>query len=471
VNHNTWLLLDTTLAVAALVVLIAWLKLNSFVALALVSLAAGLAAPMDPSKVAASFADGVGGILGKIAVVIGLGAILGQMLAESGGAERIATALVNSFGPRWLALAFVAAGFSIGLPVFFQVGLVLLIPIAETSAGKMGVRLSRFGLPLVAGLSVSHGLIPPHPGPMAALGLLHADVGKTILYGLLVGAPTAIIAGLAFARVNCGSDAAEALQPNPDRPPPPNGAPNVATALLTILLPVGLMMLGACAELVLAHGAEPRRWLLFFGDPTVAMLIAVLVSFYSLGLARGFSRRQILEFCNTSLLEIGGVLLIVGAGGGFSQVLRDSGVNDAVKELAARLPVSPLVLGWLLAAAVRVATGSATVAMVAACSLLQNVADTPGLRPELLLLAAGAGSLVLSHVNDGGFWLVQRYVRLTVPQTLRTWTIMETMISIVALGFVLLLAEAIGPKGPAPRATVADAASVRADAGSVGNIP
>jgi GntP family gluconate:H+ symporter len=444
VNHNTWLLLDTALAVAALVVLIAWLKLNSFVALALVSLAAGLAAPMDPSKVAGSFADGVGGILGKIAVVIGLGAILGQMLAESGGAERIATALVNSFGPRWLALAFVAAGFLIGLPVFFQVGLVLLIPIAETSAGKIGVRLSRFGLPLVAGLSVSHGLIPPHPGPMAALAILHANVGKTILYGLLVGAPTAIIAGLAFARVNCGSDAAETLKQPPDRPPPPNGAPNFCTALMSVLLPVGLMMLGACAELVLADGTKVRRWLLLLGDPAVAMLIAVLVSFYSLGLARGFSRRQILGFCNTSLLEIGGVLLIVGAGGGFSQVLRDSGVNEAVKELALRLPVSPLVLGWLLAAAVRVATGSATVAIITSAGLVVPLAvGNTALSPELLILAMGAGSLVLSHVNDGGFWLVQKYVRLTVPQTLRTWTIMDTIISAVALGFVLLLAAVL----------------------------
>ncbi len=187
-SHNAWLLLDTALAVAALVLLVAWLKLNSFVALTVVSLAAGLAAGMEPSKVAGSFADGVGGVLGKIAVVIGLGAILGQMLAESGGADQIATALVRGFGGRRMALAFVAAGFLIGLPVFFQVGLVLLIPIAEVSAEKMGVALSRFGLPLVAGLSASHALIPPHPGPLAAVTALHADIGKTILFGLLVGA-------------------------------------------------------------------------------------------------------------------------------------------------------------------------------------------------------------------------------------------------------------------------------------------
>jgi gluconate:H+ symporter, GntP family len=458
-THNTWLLLDTALAVAALVALIAWLKLNSFVALALVSLAAGLAAGVEPSKVAAAFAGGVGAVLGKIAVVIGFGAILGQMLAESGGAERIAGALVNGCRRRWLWLAFVAAGFLIGLPVFFQVGLVLLIPIAETSAEKLGVRLSRFGLPLVAGLSASHGLIPPHPGPMAALAALHADAGRTILFGLLIGAPTAILAGLVFSRVNCGTDSADLPLPIAARIAPPKGAPGLWTALFTVLLPVGLMILGAGAQVMLSdppelhHGLDftensivggLRRWLLFAGDPVVAMLIAVLVSFYTLGIARGFSRRQILGFCNTSLLDIGGVLLIVGAGGGFSYVLIASGVNEAVKELAEGLLVPPLVLAWLIAAVVRIATGSATVAIIAAAELMSHMATaTAGIRPELLVLATGAGSLVFSHVNDGGFWLVQKYVRLTVPQTLRTWTIMETMISLVALGLILLLHAAL----------------------------
>ena len=454
-SHNTWLLLDTALAVAALVALIAWLKVNSFVALALVSLAAGLAAGVEPSRVAAAFAGGVGAVLGKIAVVIRLGAILGQMLAESGGAERIAGALVNGCRRRWIWLAFVAAGFLIGLPVFFQVGLVLLIPIAETWAEKLGLRLSRFGLPLVAGLSASHGLIPPHPGPMAALAALHADAGRTILFGLLIGAPTAILAGLAFSRVNCGADFAEVPSPSAARIAPPKGAPGLWTALFTVLLPVGLMILGAGAQIMLPDPPELhhwldftenpivgglRRWLLFAGDPVVAMLIAVLVSFYTLGIARGFSRRQILGFCNTSLLDIGGVLLIVGAGGGFSYVLIASGVNEAVKELAEGLLVPPLVLAWLIAAVVRIATGSATVAIIAAAELISHMATaTAGIRPELLVLATGAGSLVLSHVNDGGFWLVQKYVRLTVPQTLRTWTIMETMISLVALGLILAL--------------------------------
>jgi GntP family gluconate:H+ symporter len=444
-SHNTWLLVDTALAVAALVALIAWLKVNSFVALALVSLAAGLAAGMEPSQVAASFAEGVGNILGKIAVVIGLGSILGQMLAESQGADRIATALVSGFGRRGMALAFVAAGFLIGLPVFFQVGLMLLIPIAETSAERMGVRLSRFGLPLVAGLSVSHGLIPPHPGPMAALAALHADAGKTILFGLLVGAPTALLAGLVFARTNCGSDSIESAA-RPARIAPPRGALSLATALFIVLLPVGLMIARAIAELTLGKESMPRRWMAFAGDPSVAMLVAVLAAFYLLGTARGFSPRQILGFCNDSLTDVGGVLLIVGAGGGLSAVLIGADVDKAVNELADRLAVSPLVMAWLMAAVVRVATGSATVAISTAAQLVAKLADAnPAIRPELFVLAMGAGSLVLSHVNDGGFWLVQKYVRLTVPQTLRTWTVMETMVSLVALALILLLNAALGP--------------------------
>src|SRR4051794_15373285 len=255
---------------------------------------------MDPSAVAKSFGTGVGNILGGIAVVIGLGSILGQLLAESGGAERIATALVGSFGRRGMALAFILAGFLIGLPVFFSVGLMLLIPIAETSAQRSGVRLSRFGLPLVAALSVSHGLIPPHPGPMAALATLHADPGKTILFGLLIGLPTALVGGLAFSWVNCGDDSEDALPQLPARSAPPNGAPGLLVALVTVLLPVGLMILGACAQFMLPEPAarpqglsvapdpwtvELRRWLLFVGDPVVAMLIAVLLSSYTLGFA------------------------------------------------------------------------------------------------------------------------------------------------------------------------------------------
>lgn len=454
-SHNTWLVVDTALAIVALVALIAWLKVNSFVALTLVSLAAGLAAGMEPSDVAASFGKGLGSILGGIAVVIGLGSILGQLLAESGGAERIATALVAGFGRRGMALAFISAGFLIGLPVFFSVGLMLLIPIAETSAQRSGVRLSRFGLPLIAGLSVSHGLIPPHPGPMAALASLHADAGKTILFGLLIGAPTALIGGLVFSRVNCGDDSGDALPQLPARSAAPHGPPSLFVSLFTVLLPVGLMILGACAQFMLPEPGklhhwlifppdswafELRRWLLFAGDPVVAMLIAVLISFYTLGSARGFHRRQILSFCNVSLVDIGGVLLIVGAGGGLSRVLIDSGVNKAVDELTSQLAVSPLVMAWLMAAVVRVATGSATVAIASAAELVASLAaKNPSIRPEFFVLAMGAGSLVLSQVNDGGFWLVQKYVQLTVPQTLRTWTILETMVSLIALGFVLLL--------------------------------
>jgi GntP family gluconate:H+ symporter len=290
---------------------------------------------------------------------------------------------------------------------------------------------------------------------MVALASLHADAGITILFGLLIGVPTAIIGGLAFSRVNCGDDSSEALALLPARSAPPNGPPSLFIALFTVLLPVGLMILGACAQFMLPEpgklthwliftpdswAVELRHWLLFAGDPVVAMLIAVLLAFYTLGSARGFHRRQILNFCNVSLVDVGGVLLIVGAGGGLSRVLIDSGVDKAVDEMTSRLAVSPLVMAWLMAAVVRVATGSATVAIASAAELVASMAaKNPSIRPEFFVLAMGAGSLVLSHVNDGGFWLVQKYVRMTVPQTLRTWTVLETMVSFAALGFVLLL--------------------------------
>jgi GntP family gluconate:H+ symporter len=483
-DNATWLLLDALLAVVGLVVLITWLKLNSFIALAVASLAAGVGSGMDVSKVAGAFEKGVGEMLGKVAMVIGLGAVLGQMLADSGGAQKLAATMldacgsrtsVNSAAPR-LAVAVILCGFLIGLPVFFAVGLVLLVPVLIPLAQRAGIRLSRLGLPLVAALSVSHGLVPPHPGPMAAIGSLHADAGKTILYAILIGLPTALIAGLLFARTNAGTVDAGTVAGG--TPPSPTGEPPIAESaatesrraelhcaeradqncpavvrspalgwvLFTILLPIGLMLLRTVAELTIV--ADPRlRPILhaaqLLGDPAVAMLIAVLVSFVTLGISIGLPRRRIAASTAASLAPVAEILLVVAAGGGFSQVLIAAGVGDAVLHRAAALAIPPLLLAWLATAAIRVATGSATVAITAAAGLLAPLVASSKVGPELMVLAMGAGSLVCSHVNDGGFWLVQKYLRLTTPETLRTWTVMETVISIVAFGLTLLLAAVV----------------------------
>jgi gluconate:H+ symporter, GntP family len=435
------LVLMITLTVIGLVVLVAYFKLNSFVALALVSLGVGLFTGMNPPEVVKAFSIGLGNVLGSIAMVIGLGAILGKLLAESGGAEQIATTLIQTFGPTrasWL-MAFIA--FIVGLPVFFGVGLVLLLPIALTVARQINAPILQLGLPLVAGLSVAHGLVPPHPGPVAAVGLLNADMGKTIVYAVCVGLPTLLIAGPFLGRLLARPEQVEsgpiALQLTSRTTA--KTTPGFTLALFTILLPILLMLFGTVAEIISAKTSPIRLWAGFMGHPIVAMLAATLFAFGSFGYARGFDKQQLLSFSETSLAPIAQILLVVGAGGGLSQVLIQSGAGNAIAQWAIHSPISPLVLGWLVAALIRVTTGSATVAITTASGILVPIANfTPGLNRELLVVALGAGSLILSHVNDGGFWLVKEYLNMSVTQTLKTWTVLETAISVLALAFTLL---------------------------------
>lgn len=447
-SSNSTLLVVAALAVAGLVVLVARFKLNAFLALILASLFAGLGTGMNLPDIAKAFQEGVGRVLGDIAMVVGLGTVLGKLLAESGGAQVIANTLVARLGERRLPWTMMLVAFVIGLPVFFGVGLVLLVPILFTLARRANVPLLHLGIPLVAALSVAHGLIPPHPGPMAAAGLLRgptgsADLGKVILYSILIGLPTAIVAGPLLARRLAGNfqvpldgGLAAALSA-PAQPKRPIG---FGLAVFTILLPVGLMLVATIADVSLAKENVVRKWADLIGSPLMAMTLATLFALWSFGAARGFNRDEVLKFSNDCLGPVAIILLVIGAGGGFSRVLVLSGVGDAIAASAKSLSVSPLILGWMVAALIRVATGSATVAITTAAGIVAPVAaQATGLNLELLIIAMGAGSLVLSHVNDGGFWLVKEYLNLTVPQTLRTWTVMETVISVVALLLTLLL--------------------------------
>jgi GntP family gluconate:H+ symporter len=450
-SHDSRLLLIALIAVVGLILLIARFKLNSFVALMLASLFVGVCSGMRLADVPRSFLEGMGKVLGEIAMVIGLGTILGKMLAESGGAEVIATRLVRSLGEKRLPWAMMLIAFIVGIPVFFSVGLVLLAPIVFTLARETKTPLLRLGIPLVAGLSVVHGLVPPHPGPVAAIGIFNdfagkVDMGKTILYSLLIGLPAAMLAGPLLGRfvssrtaVELGGVAEQLLQATR-----PKNPPGLSVTVLTILLPVLLMLLATAGRLVLPEGHWLRQGTDFVGNPSVAMLVAVLFSFYSFGFGRGFNRDQLSKFSNDCLAPVALMLLVVGAGGGFSKVLSECGVGKAIAELARGANLSPLLLGWLVAALIRVATGSATVAITMAAGIVAPLAaGTPGVNLELLIIAMGAGSLILSHVNDGGFWFVKEYFNLTVPQTLKTWTVMETIISVVALILTLLLNSAL----------------------------
>ncbi len=451
-SPNTTLLLLAFLAVVALIVLIARFKLHPFIALIVVSLALGVAAGMPFANVVKAFTDGLGTVLGFIAIVVALGTMLGKMMAESGAATRIATTLIALFGEKRVHWAIMFVAFIVGIPVFFQVGFVLLIPLVFTIARRSGLSLVKIGIPLVAGLSVVHGMVPPHPAAMLAVGAYHADIGRTIAYALLVGLPTAALAGPIFASWIAPRIALPAENPVAAQFTGGGGGmggtavmPGFAISLFTVLLPV-ILMLGASAADVALDPASPVRGVLdFVGGPIVALLVALLFSFWSLGYRQHFTRDQILKFANDCLAPTATILLVIGAGGGFNRVLLDSGVGKAIADVALGSHASPLLLAWTVAALIRVATGSATVAMTTSAGIVAPIAAVaPGTHAELLVLATGAGSLVLSHVNDSGFWLIKEFFNMTVQQTLKTWTVAETIIGVAGLGFTILLSLVVG---------------------------
>jgi GntP family gluconate:H+ symporter len=441
------LLVYALIAIVALIVLIARFKLNPFVTLIVVSLSLGMAVGMPMGTIVKSFETGVGNTLGHVALVVALGTMLGKMMAESGGADRIAQTVIAAFGVRNVHWAMACIAFIVGLPVFFDVGFVLLVPIAFTVAKRTGTSMVLIGIPMVAGLSVVHGLVPPHPAALIAVSAYNADIGRTMLYALIVGIPTAALAGPIFAKA-----VAKYVIPTPNTALMDALAdtrvreklPGFGVTVATILLPVALMLISGWADLVSAKGTMLNDLLRLAGNPVMALLIALLVSFYTFGRAAGIDRNMINKFTSDSLGPIALVTLVVGAGGGFGRILMDSGISPAVVALATGAHVPPLILGWLVASLIRVATGSATVAMTTACGIVAPIAGPgTGASPELMVLATGAGSLILSHVNDGGFWLVKEYFGLTVAQTFKTWTVCETLISVVALLLTLGLAMVI----------------------------
>ena len=445
-THNTRLLLYALVTVIALILLIARAKVHPFIALILASLGIGIASGMPPGLVVKAFQDGVGNVLGFIAIVVGLGTMLGKMMAESGAATRIATTLINLFGVKRVHWAIMFVAFIVGIPVFFQVGFVLLVPLVFTIARRTGMSLIKIGIPLVAGLSVVHGMLPPHPAAMLAVTAYKADVGLTILYGLIVGIPTAALAGPIFAtwierRVLLTTESPIAAQLGGDSN---QEMPGFGISVTTVLIPVILMLLASAVDLTVLPTSTARRVIDFVGQPIVSLLIALLFSFWSLGRARHFTRNEILKFCNDCLAPTATILLVIGAGGGFNQVLIASGVGKAIANMAIGSSAPLLVLAWGIAALIRVATGSATVAMTTAAGIVAPIAAVlPGTNAQLLVLATGAGSLMLSHVNDAGFWLIKEFFDMTVPQTLKTWTVAETIIGVAGLGFTLLLSLAL----------------------------
>ena len=441
--HGIYLLIAAAAAVIALILLVAWAKLNPFLSILLVSLSLGVAASMPFPTILRSFETGLGNTLGHIAVVVALGTMLGKMMAESGGATAIANRIIDWFGEKRVPWAMMAIGFLVGLPVFFEVGFVLLIPIAFTVARRTKTSLVLVALPMLAGLSVVHGLIPPHPAALLAASIYKANVGRTIFYGVLIGLPTAMLAGPIWAKIIApfiqlpeeNRMAAEFAEHGESQ-----ATPGFAITVGTILLPVALMMAGSWADSISPAGSWLNQGLHLVGNDDIALFLGVLLSFYTFGKRRGFTRETILRFTNECLAPTATVTLLVGAGGGFGRILQDSGVSGSIVTVAMASHVPLVLFAWLLAALMRLATGSATVAMTTAAGIVAPIAlHTPGAHPELLAIATGAGSLIFSHVNDGGFWLVKEYLGLSVPQTIKTWSICETIISVTALVFALTL--------------------------------
>jgi GntP family gluconate:H+ symporter len=433
--------------IAVIVLLITKFKLHAFLSLTLGTLALGAFAGAPLDKAIASFTTGLGSTVAGVGVLIALGAILGKMLADSGGADQIVDTILARASGRSMPWAMVLIASVIGLPLFFEVGVVLLIPVVLMVAKRGTYSLMRIGIPALAGLSVMHGLVPPHPGPLVAIDAVRADLGVTLALGVLVAIPTVIVAGPLFARY-----AARWVDvPAPERMIPQRAAeelqrrPGFGATLATILLPVVMMLSKALVDIGVDDPENTvQRVFDVVGSPLIALLAAVLLGIFTLLRPAGFARDRVSQLVEKGLAPIAGILLIVGAGGGFKQTLIDSGVGRMILDISADWSIPALLLAWLIAVAIRLATGSATVATVSAAGLVAPLAaDMSTTHAALLVLAIGAGSLFFSHVNDAGFWLVKEYFGLSVGQTLKTWSVMETIISVVAGGVVLLLSLVI----------------------------
>ncbi|MEG9297612.1 gluconate:H+ symporter [Mangrovibacillus sp. Mu-81] len=418
-------------------------KLHAFVALLLVSLIVGIAAGMPLGEVVTSIQDGMGGTLGFVAVVVGLGAMFGRMLEVSGGAERLAQTLINKFGEDKAQWSLGITGFLVAIPVFFDVGFIILVPIVYGLAKKTGKSLLYYGIPLLAGLAVTHSFIPPTPGPIAVADLIGADLGWVILFGVIAGIPSMIIAGPLFAKYI--SKKIHAVVPDymqVEEIEYDKELPGFGLIASLISIPLVLILLNTLSGVLLDEGNTLRSVLTFLGHPFVALTIATILTFILLGTKRGYTRDEVQEIATKALEPAGIIILVTGAGGVFKQVLIDSGVGEVLGEMMAGSSLPPIALAFLIAMVVRVAQGSATVSMVTAAGLMSPLISTLGMEGPvlgLMVIAIASGATVFSHVNDSGFWLVNRYFGLDVKDTLKSWTVMETLIGFVGFAVAFIL--------------------------------
>jgi gluconate:H+ symporter, GntP family len=433
-----YLLLITLLAIVIVVIGVSVFKWHAFISLTVASLFLAIASGLSMDKIVAAYETGVGGVLGHLVGILALGTILGKLMADSGAGMQIADYFVRVFGKKKLPWAMLISGIIIGIPVFFEVGILIVLPLVISIWKTTKQNILLIALPVIAGLSIVHGLVPPHPGAMAAISIFGANLGEVLLYSLIVSIPSAIIAGPLFAKWVHKRVIPEG-EPTLIRVSIPEKMPGTGISFFIILLPVILMILSSIAPYIpMPNGL--LQLITLIGSPVIALLIACFVAFYFLGIKQGMNKDRIKEISEECLLPVGSIILIIGAGGGFKQILIDSGVGTTIGQMSEDLSLSPLVLAFLIAGLIRIATGSATVALTTSAGIVSPIIEQmSGVNLELLVIATGAGSLMFSHVNDAGFWMVKEYLGLSVKETFKTWTVLETLLSFTAFIFVLIL--------------------------------
>ncbi|MBK0377707.1 gluconate:H+ symporter [Mucilaginibacter segetis] len=422
-----------------LVLLVSWAKVNPFLAFLIVSIAAGLLLGIPFTKVTNAVQKGIGDILGQLVIIIVLGAMLGKLVAVSGAAQKIAETLVKAFGEKYIQWALVAAGFVIGIPLFYGIGFVLMVPLIFSVVYKYKLPAVYIGLPMLASLSVTHGFLPPHPSPTALVTMFNASMPVTFMYGFMIAVPSIIIAGPLFAKT-LKNIKSEPLATFRAEELPEDKLPGTFNSFFTALLPVILLMVTAAIANLPMQNPTLLKLNAFFGDPPIVMLIALIVGTYTLGIKQGHNMSSLTSSYTDAIKDIALVLLIIGGSGAFKEVLTISGVSDQIAtQLQQNLHLHPLVLGWLIAAIIRISLGSATVAGLTAAGIVAPLVLHGDVNPNLMVLSIGAGSLVLSHVNDSGFWLFKEYFNLSIKDTFRSWSVMETLVAFIGLGGVLII--------------------------------
>ncbi len=432
-------ILIVTAGIILLIVLITVFKIDAFISFIVVGLVTGLLLGMSVKDLSNSIQTGIGSTLGFLAIILTFGAMLGKMVAVSGAARKISLGLMSVFGENKIRLALMISGFIVGIPMFFSVGFIILVPLIFTIAATARIPMVYAALPMIASLSVTHGLLPPHPAPVALVGVFGANMGKTLLYGIIIAIPIILIAGLLFSstlKKYTSTPLKIFYDPEQEQS---NDMPGFTPSILVALSPVILLGLAAILQNFISEGSFFFETISFINDPMVVMLLAVVAAVYFLGVRRGLKIPEIMNHLGNSVKDIALIMLVIAGAGALKQIMSDSGVSDYIAANLQELQMSALVLGWLIAALIRIAVGSATVAAMTSAGIIAPFALQQGVDPNMLVLSVGAGSLILGHVNDTGFWLFKEYFNLSVKDTFKTWSVMETIISVLGLGGVLIL--------------------------------